>query len=392
MSNPIMDKGNQVICLATTPFEHPFTRKQQVMTRFRDCKIAYVNPPCTLIAPLKDHEMHLERLSSYIPKEYPNLTVWHLPPILPFYYKFRPINRFNMEMLMLPWIRKICLAMSFSSPVVWVYSPMYADVVKYVDKDALVYDCVDRHSAYPGMLNPKLVDRMEGELAARCDAVFATAKGLADRLQKFNENTHFIPNGVDCGLFSRAMQPQKPPAELADLTGPVFGYVGHIRDWVDLPLLEKLADARPDATLVLIGPKGPSISLDTLCARKNVRWLGPKKQTELPAYISRFDVCLNPFADSALTAEVSPLKFYEYLATGKPIVSTPNPAQVREFADVSFIARNHAEFIDLCGRALAPRDSATVAAQLARADACSWDRRIARMREILAEREILTRE
>ena len=385
--NPILDKGNQILCLATTPFEHPFTRKQQVMTRLKDCRIAYVNPPVTLIAPLKDKEMHWERLSCYHPEGYPNITVWHLPPILPFYYKMRGINRFNMQMLILPWLRKICLAESFSAPVVWTYSPMYADVVKYINKDALVYDCVDRHSAYSGHLSPKLVDRMEEDLCRRCDAVFSTAKGLHERLSQFSDFAHFIPNGVDCELFGRAMDPQDPPAELADITGPVFGFVGHIRNWVDLGLITTLADEHPEATVVLVGPKGPDI---TIPERKNIRWLGPKPQKELPAFISRFDVCLNPFADSALTADVSPLKFYEYLATGKPIVSTRNPAQVAEFADVSYVARDARDFLDGCKAALQPRSEAQIAAQLARARTCSWDGRVADIRTRLAEKDILT--
>lgn len=387
-SNPITDKPNQVLCLATTPFEHPFTRKQQVMTRLKDCRVVYVNPPCTLLSPLKDKEMKWERASCYTPEGYEHVRVWHLPPLLPFYYKCRAINRFNMQMLMLNRLRRICLAENLSSPVVWVYSPMYADVVKYLNKDALVYDCVDRHSAYTGQLSPKLVDRMEADLCRRCDAVFATAKGLADRLSGFNPNTHFIANGVDCELFGQAMTPGERPEELRGLQGPVFGFVGHIRNWVDLGLVRELARAYPEATVVLIGPKGPDIVLPE---EKNVLWLGPKPQRELPRYIAAFDVCLNPFADSALTADVSPLKFYEYLATGKPIVSTRNPAQVAEFADVSFVARDGREFIDMCGAALAPRSADAIAAQLARARTCSWDGRVADIRAELAKKNILTR-
>lgn len=382
-------KKNEIICLATTAFDDPFTRKQQLMTRFNDCEIAYVNPPHTMISRFKDKSIKRSKQRFYKATE--NITVWNPPSLFPFYNMFRSVNGLNQHMIVLPFIHKIALAHSFLNPVLWVYSPMYADVVKYVSKSALIYDCVDRHSAYTGFIRTSVVDKMEADLCRRCDMVFSTASGLYDRLLPFNESTHLVPNGADYGLFSQAQAKGIfVPDDLQGIHGPILGYVGHIRDWIDLDLLARLAKERPNYQLVLIGPTGPGISLDALNSLPNVHYLGAKKQTELPAYIAAFSACLNPFCKSDLSKDVSPLKFYEYLATGKPIVSTKYPKQVEEYADVTYIANNADEFISLCDAAVAVQPADRTAKQIEYAKACSWDARVAEIRRLLAQKDILT--
>ena len=145
----------QIVCLATSPW-HPIpTRKQQVMGRLQDFEILYFDPSISYLAPLKDPAAK-EKLQAYKgPEEVvqPGLTVCALPPVLPFFNKYRFINRLNQRR-MARFVRKKMKAHGFEKPILWVYSPVCADLVDHVPHSALVYDCVDRHSAYGGLMNP----------------------------------------------------------------------------------------------------------------------------------------------------------------------------------------------------------------------------------------------
>lgn len=163
----------KIVCLATSPWYPIPTRKQQVMSRIPDAEILYFDPSVTYLAPLKDKAAR-PGLSNYKkegvhPRE--NITVYSLPPVLPFFYKFRWINKLNQRRM----ARFVCRKMQahgFTDAVLWVYSPVTADLVDLVPHKGLVYDCVDRHSAYGGLMDPALVDRMELELAGMTDRTF----------------------------------------------------------------------------------------------------------------------------------------------------------------------------------------------------------------------------
>ena len=189
----------------------------------------------------------------------------------------------------------------------------------------LVYDCVDRHSAYKGHINPKVVDKMEHDLAKPADQVFATAVGLAETLEKINPTTQMIPNGAAYEIFSR-VQTEKDtlpcPEDMKDLPHPIYGFVGMLQECIDYALIEKLAKSRPNATIFLIGRTLPGVDLTNLKQYPNIVFHGLVPQPELPAYLAQMDVCLNVFRAGALSKDVSPLKFYEYLATGKPVSYT----------------------------------------------------------------------
>ena len=155
----------QIVCLATSPW-HPIpTRKQQVMGRLTDCEILYFDPSISYLAPLKDKSAKAKLRAYKGPEEAirPGLTVCALPPVLPFFNKFRWINRLNQRR-MARFIRKKMKAHGFDRPVLWVYSPVTVDLVDHVPHSALVYDCVDRHSAYGGLMNPAVVDAMERKI------------------------------------------------------------------------------------------------------------------------------------------------------------------------------------------------------------------------------------
>ena len=379
----------QIVCLSTSPWYPIPTRKQQVMSRIDDAQILYFDPPVSLLAPLKDPaaKEKLKACRSPGVQPQPNITVYAVPPVLPFFNKFRLINRLNQRR-QARYIRKRMAQHGFDKPLLWCYSPTAADAVPHIPKSALVYDCVDRHSAYGGLMNPQLVDNMELDLARQADQVFATAAGLAQRLKAVNASAVCIPNGANYERFSQAAQPQPIPADMQDISGPVFGFVGALQDCIAYDLVEFAAKARPRWQFVFIGGEKPGVDLRALKALPNIHFLGLKENKDLPAYLHQFDVCLNLFVPNDLSKDVSPLKFYEYLATGKPIVSTPQPDQVLDFQDVIHIGGTAEEFLTACEAALHDTAPERQSARMAAGKACSWDARVAEMEAILSRQKI----
>ena len=380
----------QIVCLATSPWDPIPTRKQQVMSRIPDAQILYFDPSVTYLAPLRDREakkkLKAYRAPALTPQE--NIHVYSLPPVLPFFYRFRWINRWNQKKIA-RFIRKKMQQHGIYDPVLWVYSPVCCDLVREVPHSALVYDCVDRHSAYGGQMDPALVDRMELELAGAADQVFATAQSLCERLQTANPGSMFIPNGANYERFAQAAQPQPVPREMAALQGPVFGFVGALQTCIEYGFVEAAAKARPDWQFVWIGNEKPGADLSALRAMGNVHFLGVKPNADLPKYLAQFDVCLNLFDAGPLSKDVSPLKFYEYLATGKPIVSTRQPDQVLQFSDIIHIADDAKRFEAACEAALEDTQPERTQLRIEAGRNSSWDARVGEMCAVLRKKGIL---
>ncbi|MBQ2841136.1 MAG: glycosyltransferase [Oscillospiraceae bacterium] len=376
---------NKIVCLSTSCY-HPFpTRKQHVMNRISADEILYFDPPVTYIAPLKDKNAWKRLFMYRKPGEHvrDNITVYATPPVLPFFNKNRLINKINQKRLA-RFVRKKMKLHGFENPILWCYSPTSADAAPYIPHSALVYDCVDRHSAYKGFINEEVVNTLEKNLAEQANTVFATAAGLYDTLSAYNKNAVMLPNGVNFEHFNRAANEQfEAPDDIKDIKHPIVGFVGMLQECIDYDKIEHIAKMRPDWSVVLIGKPLPGVNLDYLKQYPNIHFLGMKKYDDLPAYIKCFDVCLNVFRDGNLSRDVSPLKFYEYLATGKPVVSTPQPEQVLIYSDSVYIAHGAEEFLEKCEEAMVEPDSSKTELRIEHARSCSWDARVRQMEEIL---------
>ncbi len=374
----------QVVCLSTSPWYPIPTRKQQVMRRLSDAEVLYFDPPVTYIAPLKDKNAR-QKLRAYKKpgeKVKENITVYALPPVLPFFNKFRWLNRWNQKRIA-RYVNKKCRRHGFEAPLLWVYSPTAVDSVDKIQHSTLVYDCVDRHSAYGGLMNPALVDTMELELAGKADMVFATAKSLCERLQKVNPRATFIPNGANFERFVAASRPQPKPADFPAGDGPVFCFVGALQGCIEYTFLEYAAKAKPDWRFVFLGRPVAGVNLSALQQLPNCHFLGLRPNEQLPQYLAHCDVCLNLFDQSDLSRDVSPLKFFEYLATGKPIVSTPQPEQILQFSEEIHIARTKEAFLTACADALHDTAPERIARRIELGRQSAWDSRVAQMEAIL---------
>lgn len=371
-------ENHHIICISSIDWDPIWTRKQQIMSRLPSSnKILYVEPPITLLSPFKDQEAWKKWKMWFkgVRRYNENIYLYSPPVTLPFGNKYRLINKINQWWISL-FVKRVVSNLGLDNPLVWTYMPNSVDLVDSIkDKQILVYDCVDEHSEYTGFIDKNTVLNMEKELMAQCDLVFVTAQGLYNSKKDFAGTIYFLPNAANVQHFMKAQAKDTVvPDEIACIKKPIVGFVGVIQDWIDLELIKKSAEAYPDYSFVMIGPVGAGIDVSPLEKLSNVTFLGRKNVSDLPNYIKAFDVCINPFKLNELTDKVSPLKFYEYLASGKPIVSVNMPG-VSDFANVVEIANNYEEFISAIKRAIETETPEKLQARLARAKENSWDSR-----------------
>jgi glycosyltransferase involved in cell wall biosynthesis len=270
----------------------------------------------------------------------------------------------------------------FVNPIQWFYSPMSAKVfMDKFDAVAVVYDCMDELANFK-FAPSDLAQREEG-LMARADIVFTGGHRLFESKSKSHGNTHFFGCGVDVAHFGRArLASTTIPADMADLPGPVIGYFGVIDERLDYELISSLAERFPEGTVAMVGPFA-KVNPDELPKHPNIRWFGQRAYTDLPSIVKAFDVCMMPFALNAATQYINPTKTLEYMAAGKPIVSTAIQDVVRNFTPVVKVAYSPAEFGDAVQQALAQPQPDMIAQGVERAAGATWDVTVTHMRALM---------
>jgi glycosyltransferase involved in cell wall biosynthesis len=319
-------------------------------------------------------------------EESPGVRRLVAPNVAPRARAYAPAGRINAAATAVA-VRRA--ARTLPHPVVlWVYDPWAAELIGACGEDASLYDCVDDYGAIG------LYSQRERELAAlgdaaaarRADVVAVTTRALYDRHAAVNPETRLVPNAADVEHFA-ATADRLVPAEIAALEQPVLGFAGNLMgEKVDLDLLAAVADARPHWTLLLVGPATADVRghVETLAARPNVVWLGPRPYDELPAYVARFDVALCPNLWNAYGRSCFPLKLYEYLAAGKPVVATGTPDLAGMEPDVRLV-RGVEQFVEAVDAALAENSEPDVRRRTARAALSTWESRTTQLLELAAD-------
>jgi UDP-galactopyranose mutase len=270
--------------------------------------------------------------------------------------------------------------------VAWYYTPMMLPFSRHLEFDAVVFDAMDELSKFR-FAPPKLLE-LEQELIDRADLVFTGGASLFEAKKDRHDSVHCFPSSVDRAHFAKARSGLFDPADQEDLPRPRLGFYGVIDERFDTELLARVAEMRPDWSFVMVGPV-VKISEEELPKRPNIHYLGGKTYEQLPAYLSGWDVALMPFAMNESTEFISPTKTPEYLAGGKPVVSTPVRDVVRTYGELEGvrIARDAEGFVEECEAAL--ELSANPFEWLSEADlmlsASSWDTTQARMAGLIAE-------
>jgi UDP-galactopyranose mutase len=271
-----------------------------------------------------------------------------------------------------------------SQYVLWYYTPMALKFSRDCTPIAVVYDCMDELSHFK--FAPPDLCALEDELFGRADVVFTGGMSLFEYKRAKHSNIHAFPSSVDVVHFRTARSIRTEPSDQVPIPHPRIGYTGVIDERIDLDLLRATAEARPDWHLVMIGPiiKIDPASLPNL---PNIHYLGPKQYDELPAYLSRWDVALMPFARNDATRFISPTKTPEYLASGRRVVSTSIRDVARVYGDAGLvrIADAPADFVAAIQESLEEIEGDT--RWLARVDAflaqSSWDSTFAAMWKLI---------
>ncbi len=218
--------------------------------------------------------------------------------------------------------------------VAWYYTPMALPFSDHLEPSCVVYDCMDELSGFQGA--PPELAELEQRMFSAADVVFAGGASLYASKRHWHGNVHLFPSSIDYAHFAAARLPQPDPADQAGIPHPRIGFYGVLDERLDRDLLRDVAKANPEFHFVLIGPV-VKIAEDTLPRGANLHYLGKKEYEDLPSYIAHWDVAMLPFAQNASTRFISPTKTPEYLAAGKPVVSTPIRDIVTPYADKGLV-------------------------------------------------------
>jgi len=274
-------------------------------------------------------------------------------------------------------------------PLVWLYTPMALPLVADLEPRAVVYDCMDELASFK-FAPPQLLER-EQALIELADVVLTGGPSLFEARKNRHPNIHCLPSAVDAAHFAPAnLDGDDPEATVAAelhraLPHPRLGFFGVIDERLDLDLVARLADLRPDWHIVMAGPV-VKIDPAALPQRPNLHWIGMQRYEALPHLLSHWDVCLLPFALNEHTRFISPTKTLEYLAGGKPAVSTPIHDVVSLYGDVVRVGTSPQEFVAAIEQTLSESASETAAwraAAQATVDRCTWDGAASRIAELL---------
>lgn len=375
-----MLKGESIICISTMNWNDLWTRKQRFMDMLskNGNKILYVEP----FSWVKGNKLRDKFITVFknvflqpfgrLQKISETLYVLKLSLAIPFKKRFY-IAAFLNGVILKYQIRTIVKKLNFTQPLLWVYDPFDRFIIDGFNEKIVIYDCVDDHSAYPGVKR-EFVKKIEEMLVKRADLVFVTAVGLYEDKKHLNEKIFVIPNGVDVEHLKKAQEEKTiVPDDLLAVPRPRIGYIGAIADWIDLDLISYIAESSPEWSLVLIGPIIAQRNLDFLKKAKNIYFLGRKDLQILPNYLKGLDICLNPFKLNELSKKVNPLKVYEYLAAGKAVISTDMP-EVRKFEGIVKFGYNKEDFIKLIDETLKEDQSELRKKRLGAVLNYSWDK------------------
>ena len=389
--------GLRIICFAGAPFDQTtWTNRQQIMSRVaKFYPVLYVEPRVWIIRYLWQHRTEWRQLVAFLKR-----IVWHERRtdklfiksqwnIIPGSRELEPIALIN-HLINRPNVLACARLLGFHAPaklVIWIYDTEAAEYLSAFAGARVLYDCVDDHAAQAGVdRNPRRVEEEEQALLARADLVTVTSRRLLELKGSRNPHAQLVLNAGDVELYARPAGPA--PAYLANLPRPIVGSVGALDAYkFDFDLLYETACSRPAWSFVFVG--APVIDqraegLGRLKQLSNVHIIGTMPRQKVPAYVAMYDVCLIPYRASRYNAASFPLKFWEFMASGKPIVVTGLP-ELEEYREFIGYAENTASFIMAIeqalrdGRAGSPRRQSLAAEH-------SWDKRVATLLKLLTER------
>lgn len=375
------------IIISTADWDNPFwTNKQHTAKSLADLghRVIYVDSlglrrPTVTATDSKRIYNKFKRMVNGVRQVEKN--IWVIAPFSIPFQDNKLIRIFN-EKILIYKIKKIMRSLNFENPILWTYNPLTSFLIGKFNEKKVVYHCVDEISAQPGM--PKeLIKKEEINLLKKSDVVFVTSKTLYNNKKLYNENTFYFSNVADFEHFNKAYTKKfNKPIDLLNNKKKNIGFIGAISSYkVDFELLNYIAKKGIEYNFYLIGKVGegePETSTDLLKSNENIIFLGPKDYKTLPQYLAYFDVCILPCNKNEYTDSMFPMKFFEYIAAGKPVVST-NIVSILDFSDYCYIVDSKENFKEMIDFAIKNNTEEAIEKRLKLAKKYTYKERINKM-------------
>lgn len=330
-----------LICLSHLRWDFVYQRPQHLMSRFaKNRRVFFIEEPIFTDDPTRlEISRREDKLSVVVP-----------------HISHRDRETKNVEQIQRELLENLFSEQRIKDFVLWFYTPMAMSFAAHLKPKAVVYDCMDELSGFK-FAHPALFEN-ESRLFEKADLVFTGGQSLYEAKKDRHQNIYAFPSSIDAAHFGQAREIRSEPSDQAEIPRPRLGYYGVIDERLDLNLLARTANLRPDWQIIMIGPV-VKINHEDLPRGANIHYLGGKDYRELPTYLAGWDVALMPFALNESTRFISPTKTPEYLAAGKPVVSTAINDVVRPYGELNFvrIASTAEEFVHAIEKALTENDS-----------------------------------
>jgi len=329
-------KDYDLVCFSHLRWDFVFQRPQHLLTRFaRERRVFFIEEPIFSDASNRlDVSYREDNLYVVVPR-----------------FSHETAHTQQTETVLKNLLDRLFAEQNVENYVAWYYTPMAMNFSEHLQPIATVYDCMDELSAFK-FAHPEL-HQNEKKLFAKADLVFTGGQSLYEAKRDQHERVYAFPSSIDTKHFNQARSAKNEPGDQKSIAHPRFGFCGVIDERMDIEMLGQMADLRPDWQFIMIGPI-VKIRDEDLPRRANIHYLGGKDYRDLPAYIAGWDVAIMPFAINESTKFISPTKTPEYLAAGKPVVSTPIRDVVRPYSDLGLvhIASTAEEFVAACEKAM----------------------------------------
>jgi glycosyltransferase involved in cell wall biosynthesis len=385
--------GEDIIAFSHTPWHGPWKASQQIMSLLaRSNRVVYVGPQLALRDGINAIWKRPKRYR-VVERVTETLSVYHGPSL---WGKARGdrtgswLFNWTTGRLRLTHIRWLARREGMHAPILWVFDPMMAGTVGTFGEKLVVYHVLDNYVEFFDPAATCLRATMakhEAGMLAKADLVFTVSERLYQRCARTNPRTILVPNGVDYERFQAAIATDGMPGDMQRVPRPIVGHVGAVQPDMDFSLVARLAGEHPEWSLVFIGPEdlGSDRSrFEALLTRPNVYYLGSKQVQDVPLYINRCDICIMPYHVTESTADCDNIKLYEYLACGRPVVSTDVPS-VRRFSPMVRIATDADEFVAQVKSSLG-EDPRWAEARRREASRNSWQHRVMALSEAIVQR------
>lgn len=245
------------------------------------------------------------------------------------------------------FLSRLLVNMNIDRYALWYYTPMFLPISDHLQPILWIYDCMDELSGFK--FAPPALKELEKKLMGQADIVFTGGYSLYEAKKHQHQNIHPFPSSIDYDHFSKARNIVDEPDDQENIPHPRFGFYGVIDERMNIQLLADVAACKKDWHFVLIGPV-VKINEQDLPRPENIHYLGMKSYGELPIYLAGWDVAIMPFALNESTRFISPTKTPEYLAGGKPVISTPIADVMRQYNTVVNFATTADDFIRVAER------------------------------------------